>query len=96
MLAFLNADLRPGVDIVLDTVGIDTTLEGADLVLVGEGEVDFQTVYNKAPIGVAKRAKRFDIPSGGYHRRPWKGLRDGPRTRYRRGSCDSIRAHEPR
>ena len=62
MLAFLNADLRPGVDIVLDTVGIDAALEGADLVLVGEGEVDFQTVYNKAPIGVAKRAKRFDIP----------------------------------
>ena len=62
MLAFLNADLRPGVDIVMDAVGIDEALEGADLVLVGEGEVDFQTVYNKAPIGVAKRASRLDIP----------------------------------
>ena len=62
MLAFLNADLRPGVDIVMDAVGIDEALEGADLVLVGEGEVDFQTVYNKAPIGVARRAKRLDIP----------------------------------
>ena len=62
MQAFLNADLRPGVDIVMDAVGIDAALEGADLVLVGEGEVDFQTVYNKAPIGVARRAKRLDIP----------------------------------
>ena len=62
MLAFLNAELRPGVDIVMDAVGIDEALQGADLVLVGEGEVDFQTVYNKAPIGVARKAKRLDIP----------------------------------
>ena len=62
MLAFLNADLQPGVDIVMNAVGIDEALRGADLVLVGEGEVDFQTVYNKAPIGVAKKAKRLDIP----------------------------------
>ena len=62
MLAFLNADLRPGVDIVLDAVGLDAALEGADLVLTGEGSLDFQTVYNKAPIGVARRASRLDIP----------------------------------
>ncbi len=62
MLAFLNADLRPGVDIVIDTVRIDEALVGADLVLTGEGATDFQTVYNKAPIGVAKRASRLGIP----------------------------------
>ena len=62
MMAFLNAELRPGVDIVMDAVGIDEALQGADLVLVGEGEVDFQTVYNKAPIGVDRKAKRLDIP----------------------------------
>ena len=62
MLAFLNADLRPGVDIVLDAVGLDAALEDADLVLTGEGALDFQTVYNKAPIGVARRASWLDIP----------------------------------
>jgi glycerate kinase len=62
MLAFLNADLQPGVDIVMNAVGIDEALRGADLVLVGEGEVDFQTVYNKAPIGVARLAGRRSVP----------------------------------
>ncbi|MYA62850.1 MAG: glycerate kinase [Dehalococcoidia bacterium] len=62
MVAFLDAELRAGVDIVLDTVGLDTALEGADLVLTGEGALDYQTVYSKAPIGVAERAKRLGIP----------------------------------
>ena len=62
MVAFLNAELRAGVDIVLDTVGLDDALEGADLVLTGEGALDYQTVYSKAPIGVAERARRLGIP----------------------------------
>ena len=62
MVAFLNAELRAGVDIVLDTVGLDAALEGADLVLTGEGALDYQTVYSKAPIGVAERARRLGIP----------------------------------
>ena len=62
MMAFLGGSLRAGVDIVLDHVGLDEKLEGADLVITGEGQVDFQTVYNKAPIGVARRAKRRNIP----------------------------------
>ena len=62
MVAFLDAELRAGVDIILDTVGLDDALEGADLVLTGEGALDYQTVYNKAPIGVAERAKRLGIP----------------------------------
>ena len=62
MVAFLDAELRAGVDIVLDTVGLDDALEGADLVLTGEGALDYQTVYSKAPIGVAERAKRLGIP----------------------------------
>ncbi len=62
MVAFLDAELRAGVDIILDTVGLDAALEGADLVLTGEGALDYQTVYNKAPIGVAERAKRLGIP----------------------------------
>ncbi len=62
MMAFLGGSLRAGVDIVLDHVGLDGKLEGADLVITGEGRIDFQTVYNKAPIGVARRAKRRGIP----------------------------------
>jgi glycerate kinase len=62
MVAFLNAELRAGVDIVLDAVGIDSHLEGADLVVTGEGCLDYQTVYSKAPIGVAERAGSKGIP----------------------------------
>ena len=57
MMAFLKSSLRAGVDIVLDE-----KLEGADLVITGEGRLDFQTVYNKAPIGVARLAKQRGIP----------------------------------
>ncbi len=62
VMAFLGGSLQAGVDIVLDYVGLDDRLEGADLVITGEGRIDFQTVYNKAPIGVARRAKRRGIP----------------------------------
>ncbi len=62
MMAFLQGSLRPGIDIVLDHVGLDEQLGGADLVITGEGQLDFQTVYNKAPIGVARRAKQRNIP----------------------------------
>ena len=62
MMAFLEGSLRAGVDIVLDHVGLDEKIKGADLVITGEGRIDFQTVYNKAPIGVARRAKERNIP----------------------------------
>jgi glycerate 2-kinase len=62
MVAFLGASLRPGVDIVLEAVSFREKLEGADLVLTGEGQMDFQTVFSKAPIGVAKLADDRGIP----------------------------------
>ena len=62
LIAFLNGNLRKGVDIVLDFVELDKALVNANLVITGEGQLDFQTIYNKAPIGVAKRAKKLDIP----------------------------------
>ena len=61
IMAFLGGQLRPGVDIVLDTLQFDSKLDGADLVITGEGGMDFQTVYNKAPIGVARLAKARGI-----------------------------------
>ena len=62
MVAFLNAELRAGVDIIMDIVNIERHLEGADLVVTGEGALDYQTVYNKAPIGVAQRARSLGVP----------------------------------
>ena len=62
MVAFLNAELRTGVDIVMDIVNIEEQLQGADLVITGEGALDYQTLYNKAPIGVAQRAQALGVP----------------------------------
>ena len=62
LIAFLNGKLRKGVDIVLDFVDIDKALINTNLVITGEGQLDFQTIYNKAPIGVARRAKHLGIP----------------------------------
>ena len=63
MMAFMGGRLKPGVDIVLDTVGLADKLKGTDIVITGEGGIDFQTVYDKAPIGVAKLAKNLGIPT---------------------------------
>lgn len=60
--AFLGAELKRGVDLVLDLVGLDEKLAGADLVLTGEGQIDFQTAFGKAPAGVGSRAKARAIP----------------------------------
>jgi len=60
--AFLGAELKRGVDLVLDLVGLDAQLAGAELVLTGEGQIDFQTAFGKAPAGVGAAAKRRGIP----------------------------------
>ncbi len=62
LLFFTGAKLRPGVDIVLESAGFAAMVDGADLVITGEGRTDFQTAYGKAPVGVAKVAKQFQVP----------------------------------
>ena len=62
LMAFLKADLRSGVDVVLDTLQIESYLDQVDLVITGEGQMDYQTIFNKAPIGIAKRAQKKNIP----------------------------------
>jgi glycerate kinase len=62
LMAFLDGKLRPGAEIVLEAVGFEQHLADADLVLTGEGSMDYQTVYEKAPIVVAKTANAHDIP----------------------------------
>ena len=62
MLFFTSAQLRPGVDIVLDAVRFAEVVKGAAFVITGEGRTDFQTAFGKAPVGVAKVAKPFKVP----------------------------------
>ena len=59
---FLGASLERGVEMVLDAIHFDELLNGADLVITGEGRVDSQTLTGKTPYGVARRALRQWIP----------------------------------
>ena len=59
---FLGARLERGVEMVLDAIHFDQIIQGADLVVTGEGRVDSQTLTGKTPFGVAQHARRQDIP----------------------------------
>lgn len=60
--AYLGAELKRGVDLVLDQIGFDSIIDGADLVITGEGCSDYQTLKGKTAAGVLERAKRKGIP----------------------------------
>lgn len=62
VLAVLGAELRSGIELVLDLVGFRGLLAGADLVVTGEGALDEQTLHGKAPAGVAAAAGRAGVP----------------------------------
>ena len=62
LMAFLNAQLQLGVDIIIEAVNLKERMEDADLVLTGEGQLDFQTAFGKTPVGVAKVAKHYNLP----------------------------------
>lgn len=62
LLLFTPAVLKPGVEIVLEAVRFSERVEGATFVLTGEGRTDFQTAFGKAPVGVARAAKRHRVP----------------------------------
>jgi glycerate kinase len=62
LMAFLNAELKRGVDLVIKYTDLEKKVQGANYVFTGEGSVDAQTVFGKTPFGVAKTAKKFDIP----------------------------------
>ncbi len=53
-----NVELKPGIDIVLDAVGFEEEAKDADIVVTGEGRMDFQTAMGKVPAGVARAAKK--------------------------------------
>lgn len=63
LMGFLGARLRPGIEVVIDAVGFDDLLEGAVLVVTGEGRTDGQTLAGKVPLGVARRAAAHGVPA---------------------------------
>lgn len=62
IFAFFGAELRSGIDVVLDTVGFEALAKGADYIFTGEGKLDRQSLGGKAVIGIARRAKPLNIP----------------------------------
>lgn len=62
LIVFCGASLRSGIETVLDLIGIDQYLQGADLVITGEGRIDGQSIYGKVPVGISKRAGKYNVP----------------------------------
>ena len=63
LMVFAGAQLRSGIDMVCDVLEFDEHLAGADLVITGEGRTDRSTVFDKAPVGVARRALAQGVPT---------------------------------
>lgn len=62
LIAFLDAELRKGGEVVVEMLALEEEIQKADLVITGEGGINHQTIYGKTPIVVAKVAKRYDLP----------------------------------
>lgn len=63
LLAFLDAQAVPGIEAVLDLLEFDRRLEGVDLVITGEGRMDWQSSFGKVPAGVGRRCRRAGVPA---------------------------------
>ena len=59
---YLNAEMKSGIETVLDLIDFDSILNGVDLVVTGEGRTDWQSCFGKVMQGVGDRAKKYDIP----------------------------------
>lgn len=62
LIAFLNAELCSGIKLVLDALDIDLHLPGCQLLITGEGKLDAQSTHGKAPVGAARRARKYNVP----------------------------------
>lgn len=62
LYTFLNAKLESGISIVIKMTDLKRKIRKADLIITGEGSIDGQSIYGKAPIGVARLAKKYNIP----------------------------------
>ena len=61
-MAFLNAQLKPGIEMVLQTIDFENHLQNADFVVTGEGKLDIQTTMGKAASGILDAARKKNIP----------------------------------
>lgn len=62
LYSLLNAQLKPGIDVTLSMLDFDKIVKGADLVITGEGSLDYQTCHGKTPVGVLRHAQKFNVP----------------------------------
>lgn len=60
---FLNANMKSGIETVLDLIEFDKLLEGVDMVVTGEGRIDWQSAFGKVPSGIGQRCKNHGIPA---------------------------------
>lgn len=60
-MVFLNAEMKSGIELLLDIIDFDQHIENANFVITGEGKIDAQSIYGKAPFGVLRRCKRNNI-----------------------------------
>ena len=63
LMAFAGAKIQSGIDMVCQVLDFDSHLAGADLVITGEGRADRSTVFDKAPVGVARHAQAHGVPT---------------------------------
>jgi glycerate 2-kinase len=63
LMAFLGGRIQSGIDLVLEYNSFDQQVQEADLVITGEGQMDEQTIHGKGPIGVARRAGQYGVPT---------------------------------
>ena len=96
LMAFTNATLKRGVELVVAATRLEEHMQGADLAITGEGRVDFQTAFGKTPSGVAAAARKHGVPvvaiGGGLVRR----CRRRVRARHRRAGIGDAQRHAAR
>lgn len=61
-VAFLQANISPGIELIMDYLHFDEIIRGAGLVITGEGKMDRQTLFGKVPVGIARAAASLQIP----------------------------------
>lgn len=62
LIAFLDAELKLGIEIIMEVVQLEEAIKDADLVITGEGRVDAQSIFGKVLYGIGKKAQRYNIP----------------------------------
>ena len=76
LMAFLDAELKPGFQIVSELVNLEQAIQKADLIITAEGKIDGQTKFGKTPFGVAALARKFEKPVFGYAGRLGAGYQE--------------------